>query len=406
MLSHLPQDLVDAIVDYVDSDSLKSCASVSTAFLDPCRRRIFRSISLSPNGNERHILSFRRVHSALTGTSPHIAQYIRNVSVWFVTPISLSEPDPHLEVILCSLPRIECLVLRGPLSIGTEISTPEISGRLLVTVSHLLAVPSFNRLYLLYLGASNVFMARAISCARTLLLDLVCIIHTAPGADDPVVDLPRLEHLILPAHQDLQPHIHDALDFLINGNLLQRLRRLTLGMTFDPAGQAHRLLAHTSQTLEDLVIHHGARPAFALSLPRLPVLQSLELSIYLGFRRLLPPDLYLTVAALPPWAAGSPFALFDTSATYQTALPHLRCVRFRLLFPNQERQVHAPAVAANFRELVAAMEAQLPALRELDRYIFLVCTVVSPLDGPIQKKAMVLPLFPLCLRLLFLLCIG
>ncbi|KAJ7123620.1 hypothetical protein C8R44DRAFT_151036 [Mycena epipterygia] len=132
-------------------------------------------------------------------------------------------------------------------------------------------MPFFNRLYLLYLGASNAFMAHAITSVRTLLLDLICIVDAAACADESWIC--RGSSTLSFPHQNLRPHIHGALDFPINKNFLQSIRRLTLGMTFDRAGQARRLLTHTSKTLEDLVIYHGdtwkPRPVAGLVLPHL-----------------------------------------------------------------------------------------------------------------------------------------
>ncbi|KAJ7126319.1 hypothetical protein C8R44DRAFT_913818 [Mycena epipterygia] len=380
-MSHLPQELVDAIVDVVDPESLKSCAYVSAAFLVPSRRRIFCSISISQDGRGRDDLSIQQVHSALTRV-PHIASYIRNVTVLFYT--FSSKPHPHFEAILGALTHIECLVLRGSIGIGTEIA-----GRFLIAFSKLLTKSSFNRLYLRGIAAPHAFMALAMSRVRTVLLQHVSIIDTAAGTDELDVDSPRLEQLILPGNNDLDPEIHGALDFIMHGKHLPRLRRLALGMIFDPAGRSHGVLAHTASTLEYLELYSGdtyhERPTAALNLPLLPALQSLELRIHLGGHRTLPLDIYFTVAALPAtaphihtlafvfsidnpkqtiaWATDGPFALFDSSAAYRTALPHLRRVRFRLLFREMDAHLHASALDATLREFVAAMEVRLPALR-------------------------------------------
>jgi hypothetical protein len=46
----IPQDIIDEIIEAVGDDkpSLKNCALVSSSFLLPCRRRLWREISLSP----------------------------------------------------------------------------------------------------------------------------------------------------------------------------------------------------------------------------------------------------------------------------------------------------------------------------------------------------------------------
>ncbi|KAJ7092156.1 hypothetical protein C8R44DRAFT_990308 [Mycena epipterygia] len=354
-MSHLPQELVDAIVDCMDSESHKSCSSVSTAFLAPCRRHIFRSIYLSEDSSFS-TLSIRRVHSGLV-RAPHIAPYIRNVWVWFRT-LSLSDPHPHFEAILPSLTHIESLDLRGP-GVVTDV-TLQLSGTLLVAVSNLLAKPSFDHLYLMYLTAPAAFMTRAISCMRTLLLADVSITGTG-GLD---IDPPHLERLILPASRDLPPSIHGALDFLIRGKHLFRLRRLALGMTFDPSGQSCRLLEHTSRTLEYLEISYGhctpPRPRAGLVFPSLLALHTLELRLFFTRRSPIPSDLYLTVAALPasaPHLHTLQFIFAVATQNPRRSSDHSRCLTC------QGHIMRAFTVEATFREFVTAMEAQLPALR-------------------------------------------
>ncbi|KAF7348772.1 hypothetical protein MVEN_01396700 [Mycena venus] len=79
MLLHLPQELVDSVVEELDDSSLPICALASKSFLHPSQRRIFRCINFHgayPPGDRR----FESLCSVLS-ESPHLVSYVRAVVV-------------------------------------------------------------------------------------------------------------------------------------------------------------------------------------------------------------------------------------------------------------------------------------------------------------------------------------
>ncbi|KAJ7122309.1 hypothetical protein C8R44DRAFT_785962 [Mycena epipterygia] len=373
---HLPQELVETIIDGVDFNSLQSCASVATAFLTPCRRRIFRSIYLGSHtglcGWSRipNVVAVDRVQSGLM-RAPHIIPYVRNVTLL----MSKSEPNlnPHAEAVLRALTHIESLVIHG-------FSRIEISGSLSSAICEVLERPTLDTLHLRAVAVPQALMARAMSSVRTVLLvQGVSISDAAAGSDGgaPGVRPPRLEQLLLPGSNALDVRIQNVLDLLVRENHLHRLRRLALRVQLFPVSRSTQLLMHISRTLDHLELIYDDsywRPPSPLIFPRLSALQYLQLRIRLGWDDGLPADLSTTVTALGAAAPGIhtltfaftipvrrsswAFVLFDVSA----ALPGLRCVRFLLMFNKRDAEHHEGLLQDHFRGFVAAIRRGLPAL--------------------------------------------
>ncbi|KAJ7235266.1 hypothetical protein C8J57DRAFT_1530956 [Mycena rebaudengoi] len=100
VMSSLPQELVDSIVSGLDGySSLRSCSLVSTSFVVPAQRIIFKSLRLEAG---RH-LKIEVVGDSLA-VSPHIATYIRHLTI----VLSDLEHEVHaLESILLAVRNIE-----------------------------------------------------------------------------------------------------------------------------------------------------------------------------------------------------------------------------------------------------------------------------------------------------------
>lgn len=81
---HLPQELVDSIIAYVDDDraTLVSCAQVSRSWLHSSRHYLFANISLSPHSSGKSLpqVSCQRLYRVLQD-SPAIIQYIRHLQI-------------------------------------------------------------------------------------------------------------------------------------------------------------------------------------------------------------------------------------------------------------------------------------------------------------------------------------
>ncbi|KAJ3573152.1 hypothetical protein NP233_g2614 [Leucocoprinus birnbaumii] len=81
---HLPQELVDSIIAYVDDDraTLVSCAQVSRFWLHSSRQLLFANISLSPHSSGKSLPQqlCQRLYRVLQD-SPGIIQYIRHLQI-------------------------------------------------------------------------------------------------------------------------------------------------------------------------------------------------------------------------------------------------------------------------------------------------------------------------------------
>ncbi|KAJ7879070.1 hypothetical protein B0H14DRAFT_1623017 [Mycena olivaceomarginata] len=148
------------------------------------------------------------------------------------------------------------------------------------------------------------------------------------------------------------------------------------------------IIAATGTTLQYLMIDYGdcyrTRPNEGLQLPLLPALRSIELTLFLGWVRRLPQDLYLTMAAFPdvmpnirqirlafvldsleqqvPWQDSGVFELFDDRREWCLRLPRLRRLECRFQLRPSESNPQTVQDAA-FAEFSASTEARFPGLR-------------------------------------------
>jgi hypothetical protein len=129
---------------------------------------------------------------------------------------------------------------------------------------------------------------------------------------------------------------------------------------------------------------YRTRPNEGLQLPLLPALRSIELTLFLGWVRRLPQDLYLTMAAFPdvmpnirrirlafvldsleqqvPWQDSGVFELFDDRREWCLRLPRLRRLECRLQLRPSESNPQTVQDAA-FAEFSTSTEARFPGLR-------------------------------------------
>ncbi|KAJ7257067.1 hypothetical protein C8J57DRAFT_1649242, partial [Mycena rebaudengoi] len=106
----LPQELIEAIMVCLRDDyaSLNACSLVSTSFVSPAQRGIFRSLWLHAAGSLQHP-KFQATAAALA-QFPHLGSYIRDLT------IGLGDSDVEfdhsaLELILCAVQNVERLMI-------------------------------------------------------------------------------------------------------------------------------------------------------------------------------------------------------------------------------------------------------------------------------------------------------
>ncbi|KAJ7857574.1 hypothetical protein B0H13DRAFT_2574233 [Mycena leptocephala] len=99
----LPQELIDAILEFVPESSLRECSLAASSFVHTSQRRIFRALSLS------EIAAYERMAIILI-ESPHLGQYVRQLSLQ-ITHIP-SDWAP-LKRLLSTMHDIERLAISG-----------------------------------------------------------------------------------------------------------------------------------------------------------------------------------------------------------------------------------------------------------------------------------------------------
>ncbi|KAJ7196498.1 hypothetical protein GGX14DRAFT_672652 [Mycena pura] len=412
----LPQELLDAIVDNVDNvhdaTTLRSCALIATSFRAPCQRVLFRTLWLYRERSQRR--PSLEEASALFTASPHLASYVRDLTV------ELTDIPPEsaaLEVALRALAaaNLERLVLLGRSTKWTGLGHGTAAALLAC-----LALPSLRRLHLM-----NLFRVPSAVLAAAMAIPVVSLYRVLLNTREDLevyrqshesIASPRLRHLILtdsPFGAALP--IFDWLLHSRDPPYTASMKRLELRLEPDSHGSGHdqRLLASCSGTLEYLVIDPGgillffAAARFSLIsnttalvrqiiIPHLPLVRTVELKVFVDYRRRLPSFFSSTIANIasalplvetidlrfivelldpePAWddpAAGH-VPVFDPSFANRSQLLHLRSVHCKL----SVRGVPYPmALETPFARFVAAMGAWMPGLRDAG---FLVCSLEDP----------------------------
>ncbi|KAJ6502770.1 hypothetical protein C8R47DRAFT_1210827 [Mycena vitilis] len=394
----LPPELIVAIAALIDdSDSLKAYSLVCKAFVAPAQRILLRSLRIQQIGSgrwqtgtgPRGDLSIQRAHAALN-ISPHISSYIRHLTLHFAGPPLNDDEQGPLKHILSTLCEIEDLVISGSASV---LHNP-FATSLLPSFLALLEVPTFCRLYLSnFKAVPRAFISCAMATTSVLFLQNIGLMDTDTDARDftGYTGTPRLERLIFRG-RTLLWRTNSLLDFVLDVKNVLALRHVnTLEVPMAPGVPTvmQNIIAATAPSLRHLVIDYGdcyhSRTPGGLQLPPLPGLRSIELTLFLGWVRRLPPDLYTTLASFPDvipnirriklifvldsleqqvaWQDGSTeFALFDAKCAWRARLPRLRRLDCCLDVGAMESNPQAVLDAA-FAQFVASMEVRFPGLK-------------------------------------------
>jgi hypothetical protein len=124
--SHLPQELIDSVVDAILDDvdlsqnpwiinktpgvleTLRSCALVASAFVRPCQMYIFYGLAVDENSRNRP-----ESFSALFSASPHLAPYVRAL-FFLAIPRQVEENCESIPPFIACLTNLVRLDIRAP----------------------------------------------------------------------------------------------------------------------------------------------------------------------------------------------------------------------------------------------------------------------------------------------------
>ncbi|KAJ7761797.1 hypothetical protein B0H16DRAFT_1688407 [Mycena metata] len=379
----LPQELIDLIVDAVgDYDALNACSLVCAAFAAPAQRVLLRKIVVVQGGRrvEHRALSIQRVHATFR-RSLHVPSYVRDVELKLSgLPLNDGERGP-LQYILSVLSNIERLTISG----SAPLRPSSVLRDLLPDLLGVLRRPTLDWVSLIrIIDVPSAFFSLAMLSARVVWIHNIFVHNTQDLASGNRVgshaSTARLEHLIT------RGSLSSFLDAGVS-QYLQHLRTLEIDMMPGTHTAAHAVITAASSSIKNLLIdygdYYGFRSSAALQLPNLAALRTLRLTLFLGWVRRFPPDIFATVAAFPecipniqrlsfaftldsleqrvPWQETELFALFDVRCDYRARLPHLRQVECVLNFLPWESN---PRVVKDrvFSEFRANMEKRFPGL--------------------------------------------
>ena len=121
MVSSLPQELVDAIIDHLDTSSLTRTSAVSHAFLTPSHRRLFRSLTFRiTHRNAPKFIHTRRLLGILT-SNPSLARHIRDLTL-ILHDSAAAKQDPYLPKLLRLLTSLRSFTFEHDPSSGSNSS--------------------------------------------------------------------------------------------------------------------------------------------------------------------------------------------------------------------------------------------------------------------------------------------
>ncbi|KAJ7097367.1 hypothetical protein C8R44DRAFT_989069 [Mycena epipterygia] len=408
----LPEELVEAIVDAIgDPESWKSCSLASSELRSACQRSLCRSVWISRQSRGRSDgrvdpVSIQRVAVTLS-RSPRLALYIRILKI---NVSDLRDSLVPLFFILQAVENLECLV------ITTAANQHQFPSELIQSLFHVVARPSFNRLYLYDLRGvpasfmSHVFYSVGVLCLRNVILD------AANNPGDYMAGSfwpPRLEHLTITGTPPIQPHLGRIVDLIVQPPYLHCLQRLTLEMKSGSGWHNPNLmiLATVAQTLQYLEIDYGVCDDTdnrnTQAIPHLPALQSIKLSVSID-ARLIPDVLFTTFATFPTatpnlqrvdvafnvgtpgnshtWPAQAQFLLTGSTGKYRGELEYLRHVGCRVLFklPPTKAYFYHEKLATDFTAFVRAVGASMPGIRGTDILAFSRGLVAPVVDFPVD----------------------
>jgi hypothetical protein len=256
-MPHLPQELIEAIVDFVkDPKSLGSCSLAASRFCVPCQKILFHKVFIfqpnaRPPGYEGAV-SIERVLATLT-RSPHLAPYVRNLAI---SALSLPQDLGPLLSIIQTLQHVESLVITGHHDGDYPRSIP---AGLITVILDALARPCFSHLCLFHVSqVPGWFVSHVFSSVRVITLHGVHV-NSADAATHftrPLI-ASNLQDLTIITTVRYGGSIVEAAG---NNNPegLPRLQRLCLSNPYGrPLEEFSRIFAAASQTLQHLELEHG-----------------------------------------------------------------------------------------------------------------------------------------------------
>jgi hypothetical protein len=268
MLTDLPPELIaDIVEDFADDIySLKACSLISAAFCPPSQRHIFRSISLYREDcrsvNHDHV---RRTPGTiqkgflLLRNSPHIAGYIRDLSIHL--PYSAKErlALQHVLEALSTLQKLERFVVAGH-----WIRWQDVCVTLATPIMDILAQPTLSRLHILDIRAlPAVVVLRAMSSVRVFSLCSTRVAEDDISSEKlDILASARCEHLIM-GYSSLEGPRTSELLLSSGASWLSRITRLSIYVDTRSRPYAERLLAATSATLQQLDLDYQFYGAFS-----------------------------------------------------------------------------------------------------------------------------------------------
>ncbi|KAJ7703429.1 hypothetical protein B0H16DRAFT_1589022 [Mycena metata] len=283
MVPHLPQELIEAIVEEVPSESLAACSLTAIAFVACSQRRLFRWMSLSD------IPAYERA-ARLLASSPHLGPYFRYLD------LDLKEVPQdycHLESILAGLSEIEFLAISGDYDGYDRSSSNQIGDQpSLIDFLSLATLRCLALFGLVDVPASLV--ARAFSLFEEILLSLITIANDEDQDSESSSSPTALWHIGVSTDSD-----ESVLAFLLHPKRIRSLHHLQrLSVVFPPIpdSRQHRfeeLLFTCSENLDSLELELETSPTY---IPTLPVLTRLQLWLDVALTK-TPAELHSIIAA-------------------------------------------------------------------------------------------------------------
>ncbi|KAJ7636398.1 hypothetical protein FB45DRAFT_1055825 [Roridomyces roridus] len=274
-----PQELIDAIVDFVpDKPSLEACAISARAFVAPAQRRLFQRLELprrdpfDPTSFERSQKHLQRAATMFYSSSPHLADFVLDLEI----ADGNSDCGPML-TLLRSLHKVRRLRFRGTLEF--DYSDVFYSGLI-----DFIRQPSMQTIVLDVRtdGASALFTA-ALKFCRNICVNLRTyedghdIVpgniqeHADEGADVPQ----PIENLIMARSSGMSAR-------LLRPELKKHLRRVQRADIYRPDETLLASLASSCSALTTVAIQHWVPPSTGtawLSSLRFPTVTLFELSL-------------------------------------------------------------------------------------------------------------------------------
>ncbi|KAJ7735782.1 hypothetical protein B0H16DRAFT_1575344 [Mycena metata] len=365
----LPQELVDAIIDQVeDVPTVKCCALVSGSFISSAQRKLFRVVRV-PVGRRK-----MTNYSHFLGESPHIASYIRDLTIG-----THSDEPTALIDILAVVQNVQRLVLHG-----TAKDNPGFTPAVLNCLSR----PTLERLHLRYMqGVSPTIISAAMAVP---VVTFWCVSMDATEEQPPSDFAPRIQQLRL---RNSGPAVLEICNFLLHPRkhlYTDYIEYVDIRMDSESEDYDYRFLSACARTLKFLAIDPGGL-VNTINLPYLPYVLGVEIEIYIDHTRQLPSHfpstlerlasslpivetitLSFAVEPLRPeiaWLDQGALPILGPSFKDRAEFLHLRRVHCKLRARNA-----ASYMTPLFDHFVAAMEMKMSGLQGTE---ILTCAVVD-----------------------------